>query len=182
MDRRSGCIPLRPTHEAQFSGFGTEKGLHDICHFRIIEDNAKQLSTIFERSTTRSFSLIGKREYSFIQNKIMGLFDFLKPQSSQQKRQAELLQKIQATMPVIFPGGKAETEEWSRRVYDSVDGRLTMQECVFIFGAISALFAMSEDKSESRMVEGILHRANGKISREDARRIFMVICAHQQAG
>jgi hypothetical protein len=39
---------------------------------------------------------------------------------------------------------------------------------------------MAEDKSESRMVEGILNRANGKISREDARRIFGVICAYRR--
>jgi hypothetical protein len=56
----------------------------------------------------------------------MGLFDFLKPQSSQQKCQAEMMRAVQASMPAIFPGGKADIEEWSKRVHDAVDGRLTL--------------------------------------------------------
>jgi hypothetical protein len=112
----------------------------------------------------------------------MGLFDFLKPKTTREKQQAELVRQLQAAMPVICPGGKAAQEEWTRRVYDAVDGRLTLQECQFIFGAINFLFVTSEDKSERRMVESILNRANGKISREDARKIFMVICAYQQVS
>jgi hypothetical protein len=111
----------------------------------------------------------------------MGLFDFLKPQTEQQKRQAELVRNLRAVSPAIIPGGKADIEAWSRRVYDAVDGRLTMEECQFIFGAVTFLFALPGDKSESRMVESILSRANGKISRDDARRIFMVLCSYQQA-
>src|SRR5664279_4856555 len=68
--------------------------------------------------------------------KVMGLIDFLKPQSSQQKRQADLIRSVESAMPAMFPGGKADIEHWSRRVYDAVDGRLTLQECQFIFGAI----------------------------------------------
>jgi hypothetical protein len=88
---------------------------------------------------------------------------------------------MQAKMQIIFPRGKPEIEEWSRRVFDAVGGRLTMQECYFIFSAITFLYLTADDKSESRMVESILNRANGKISREDALRIFMVICAHERA-
>lgn len=88
---------------------------------------------------------------------------------------------VQANLSTIFPGGKAEIEEWSKRVYDAVEGRLSLQESQFIFGAIRGLIEIANDKSESRMVESILSRANGKISREDACRIFMVVCAHARA-
>ena len=45
-----------------------------------------------------------------------------------------------------------------------------------------ALFKLAEDKSENRIVDSILKRANGKISREDAVRIYRVVCAYYQAG
>lgn len=95
----------------------------------------------------------------------MGLFDFLKPQPSKQER---LVRLLQAAAPAIIPGGKADIEAWGRRVHDAVDGRLTVEECQFIFGAVTFQFALPGDKSENRMVESILGRANGKISRDDA--------------
>jgi hypothetical protein len=112
----------------------------------------------------------------------MGLFDFLKPKSSQENRQAQLMRAMKEAMPAIYPRGTADFKEWSERVYDAVEGRLTLDECQFIFGAITALFRLAEDKSENRMVESILSRANGKISREDALRIYRVVCAYYQAG
>jgi hypothetical protein len=111
----------------------------------------------------------------------MGLFDFLKPQPSKQERLAKLVQELRAVSPVIIPGGKADIEAWGRRVHGAVDGRLTMEECQFIFGSVTFLFALPGDKSENRMVDSILGRANGKISRDDARRIFRVLCAYQEA-
>jgi len=112
----------------------------------------------------------------------MGLFDFLKPQSEQQKRRAQLMRAMQEAMPAIYPRGTADFKEWSKRVHDAVDGKLTPEECQFIFGAIVALFKLAEDKSEKRIVDSILNRANGKISREDATRVYRVVCAYYQAG
>jgi hypothetical protein len=112
----------------------------------------------------------------------MGLFDFLKPQSEQQKRQSQLTRAMKEAMPAIYPRGTTDFKEWSRRVYDAVGGKLTLEECQFIFGAIVALFKLAEDKSENRIVDSILKRANGKISREDAVRIYRVVCAYYQAG
>lgn len=85
-------------------------------------------------------------------------------------------------MPKIYPRGTADFNEWSQRVYDAVGRKLSLEECQFSFGAIVALFKLAEDKSEARMVDSILKRGNGKISREDAVRIYSVVCAYYQAG
>jgi hypothetical protein len=115
------------------------------------------------------------------QKKLMGLFDFLKPQSPQQKRQEEMMQAIGAAAAQVIPGGKADVEAWGRRVHDAADGRLSTEESQFIFGAVTCLFALPGDKGEDRMVESILSRAGGKISRDQARSIFTVLCAYQRA-
>ena len=82
----------------------------------------------------------------------------------------------------IYPRGTADFAEWSKGVYDAVGGKLSMEECQFIFGAIVALFRLAEDKSENRMVDSILKRASGKITRDEATRVYRVVCAYYQAG
>lgn len=112
----------------------------------------------------------------------MGLFDFLKPQSEQQRRQAQLMRAVKQAMPAIYPRGTADFRQWSERVYEAVGRKLTIEKSQFIFGAIVALFKLAEDKSEARMVDSILNRASGKISRDDAVRIYRIVCAYYQVG
>jgi hypothetical protein len=97
----------------------------------------------------------------------MGLFDFLKP-----KKNPELDAVFAQVDTIAFLGGDQQKETESRELYDLLKGRLTKNEAKGVLLRTRFLLVTAQDKSEARITGSIIRGTNGKLTQEEAARVY----------
>jgi hypothetical protein len=97
----------------------------------------------------------------------MGLFDFFK--SKEEKEKEDLMLKLKQQ---VFPGGIDQIERETIEVRKLLDFKYSLAEVRQTYIHAAAMFFISQDKSQQRIITSILHNAESVVTKEDAIKIF----------
>jgi hypothetical protein len=84
----------------------------------------------------------------------------------------ELKDAVQHMERLTFPGGQQQIEAETDALQSLLGGKLSKEEARFLLRRTKALLVLSQDKSETRVVPSIMFSVDGKLSREEAQRVY----------
>jgi len=102
----------------------------------------------------------------------MGFFDFFKGKSRAESEVDVLREKL---MKDVFPGGSVEVTKYARSIRTIFNNKLTALECEAFVRGSKTLIHIAEDKTSERIVPSMMHRANGKVTEEEAYQAYIYL-------
>jgi hypothetical protein len=102
----------------------------------------------------------------------VGLFDFIK--SPKEREREELMNKIQKS---IFPNGNSQIEKEVHEVRELLQFKYTKEDIKNTYIHAAAIFFVSEDKSEERIITSILLNNQSVVTKHDAIKLYGYIVA-----
>ncbi len=99
----------------------------------------------------------------------MGLLDLFR---KKKKTLSDLEKAVQPYILTAFPGGPQQIEDEGKRLFSFLDGRLTAEEATALNTRTKILLLISRDKSPERIAPSILIGSNGKLTREEAEKVY----------
>ncbi len=102
----------------------------------------------------------------------MGFFDFLKGKSKEELELDKLRAKL---MDDVFPGGNAEVTKYAQTIKAIFNDKLNISECEAFVRGSKTLIHITDDKTSERIVPSMMHRAEGKVTEEEAYQAYLYL-------